>query len=338
MEFRFAYPLLLLALLIPFVIYYQPRLRRFRPRTTAALRYSDVRLMRGLPAGWRTRLRWLPDGLRWGAWMLLVIALARPQSGQAQEIVRGSGLDIVLVLDISNSMAALDFAPQNRLETAKAVIGDFITGRQFDRIGLVVFARNSYHQAPLTLDYDVLRQLLNEVQLVADVQTTDGSTALLDGTAVGLGIASAANMLRESSTPSKLIILLTDGDNNAGLDPLEAATAAAVLNMRVYTVGIGRTGLVEIPDENGNLVTFESQLDETALQAIAEAGNGRYFRAEDRASLEAVYAEINTLERSPVERRILVRWNDQAAWLLLPAFMLLLYERFLRRTVFQTLP
>jgi Ca-activated chloride channel homolog len=338
MEFRFAYPLLLLVLLLPFVIYYQPRLRRLRPPTNAALRYSDVRLMRGLPAGWRVRVRWLPDGLRWGAWMLLVIALARPQSGQAQEIVRGSGLDIVLVLDISNSMAALDFAPQNRLETAKAVIGDFIAGRQFDRIGLVVFARDSYHQAPLTLDYDVLRQLLSDVQLVADVQTPDGSTALLDGTAIGLGIASAANMLRQSSAPSQLIILLTDGDNNAGLDPIEAATAAAALDMRVYTVGIGRTGLVEIPDENGNLVTFESQLDEATLQAIAEAGNGRYFRAEDRASLEAVYQEINMLERSQVERRILVRWNDQAPWLLLAAFMLLLSERFLRRTVFQTLP
>lgn len=338
MSFRFAAPLLLVLLLLPPTLYIQPLLARFRPAAPPNLGFSDVRLVRGLPHTWRMQLRSLPDVLRWLAWGLLVIALARPQSGTSQEILRGSGVDIVLALDISNSMAALDFAPQNRLQTAKAALSQFIGQRQFDRIGLVVFARDAFQQCPLTLDYGVLTQLLEEVQLVQDLTDAEDRPLLLDGTAVGLGIGAAANLLRQGDAASKVIILLTDGDNNAAIDPLQATAAAAALGIRVYTVGIGREGRVEIPDQDGRLIPFESQLNESALQAIAQAGGGRYFRAEESDALVRIYEEISGLEQSDIERRVIVRWRDHAAALLVPALLLLLLERGLRHTVFQTLP
>ncbi len=320
-QFRFAYPLVLLILVLPVLIYYQPNLRRFWPSSAATMRYSDVRLMRGLATSWRVRLRFLPDVLRWLGWTLLVVALARPQGGRVEQTISGSGIDIVLALDISNSMAAQDFAPQNRLEAAKSVIGDFISRRDFDRIGLVVFARDAYYQAPLTLDYTVLLELLNEVQLVQDVQDSAGNPLLIDGTAIGLGIASSANMLRSGAAASKVIILLTDGDNNTALDPQEAATAAATLGIRVYTIGVGG-----------------AELNESALQNIASVGGGLYFRADNRQGLEQVYAQIGSLERSDLERRVLIRWQDWAGWVLVPALIVLMVERILRRTLFQVIP
>lgn len=183
------------------------------------------------------RFRRVPDALRLLAWLLLVMALARPQSGQTQEIIRGQGIDIVLALDISGSMAALDFAPQNRLEAAKGVIADFIARREFDRTGLVVFAQDAFQQTPPTLDYPALLRSLDEVQL-ADL-------GLTDGTAIGLGLAAAGNMLRQSMAASRVIILLTDGANNAGgVGPLTVAEAVAALGTRVYTIGMGKRSLV----------------------------------------------------------------------------------------------
>lgn len=326
-EFRLAYPILLL--LIPAGIY-----AFWRWRTPAGgLRYSDVRLVANLPESWRIKARFLPDVLRAFAWVLLVIALARPQTGNAVDVIRGEGVDIVLVVDISTSMAALDFEPQNRLEAAKVVIADFIAQREFDRIGLVVFARNAYHQAPLTLDYAVLLRLLDEIQLVSDLSGNQ-----LDGTALGLGIASAANMLRDSDAPSKIIILLTDGDNNIGVDPLLAAEAAATLDMRIYTIGMGRPGVVNVPTREGDIIQMESDLNENNLRQIASIGNGLYFRAENTAGLQQIYNQINRLERSDAERRLFVRWQDRADVLLIPVLILLLTERVLRLTVFQVIP
>ncbi len=331
--FRFAHPaaLLLLALLAGWILV------RWRASHTTmqppAVRFSDTRLVSGVATGWRVRLRGLPDVLRAAAWLLLVIALARPQSGSAREVIRGQGIDIVLALDISGSMAALDFAPQNRLQAAKAVIGEFIAGRSFDRIGLVVFARSAFHQAPLTLDYPVLRQLLERVRLVTEVRGR-----LLDGTAIGLGIASAGAMMADGTAPSRVIVLLTDGSNNAGLDPLTAAQAVAALGMRVYVIGMGTTGIVPVPDLNGDIQYTESDLDEPALRQIAAAGRGLYFRAEDIEGLRQIYDEIDRLERSPVERRVVVPWQDQAWALLAAALALLLAERVARRTLWQTVP
>lgn len=335
MEFRFAYPLFLVLLLLPVAVVVVPALRQRWP-VGNTLQYSDNRLFRGLIVSWRVRLRYLPDVLRVLAWALLVVALARPQTGQAREILRGQGLDIVLAVDISTSMAALDFEPQNRLEAAKGVIGDFITGREFDRIGLVVFARNAFHQSPLTLDYNVLLRLLDDVRLASELRQAEGRR--LDGTAIGLGIASSANMLRSSDAPSKVIILLTDGDNNAGLDPLQAAEAANLLGIRVYTIGMGRPGLVNIPNREGEIVTIESDLNEDALQEIAQLADGLYFRAENTAGLQQIYDQIDTLERTDVERIVFVNWQDQAFGLLAVVFVLIVTEKVLRQTILRVNP
>jgi Ca-activated chloride channel family protein len=332
MNFRFAYPVVLLLLLAPLIVYVLQRQRVWRFES-AALRYADVRLVEGLPVSWRVRLRWLPNALRLAAWLLLVVALARPQSGRSQEVIRGQGIDIVLALDISGSMSALDFAPQNRLEAAKAVISSFVTGRRFDRIGLVVFARDAFQQVPPTLDYPALLRALDSMRLATQL-------GIGDGTAIGLGLASAANLMRRDNAASKVIILLTDGANNAGgLGPVTAAQIVAALNMRVYTIGMGKTGLVPVPvDEAGNTQMIESDLDEPTLQRVAATTGGQYFRAADLGDLQRVYDQINRLERSDVQQQIFVRWQEQAWPLLWVAAVCLLAERVLRQTVLQTLP
>lgn len=325
MIFRFAYPAALALVLLPLLLLL---LERWRGRLSVpSLVYSDVRLMDGLRSGWRVRYRRLPDVVRALAWVALVIALARPQAGRAQEIIRGQGIDIVMALDISGSMGTLDFDPQTRLQAAKQVIGSFVRERSFDRIGLVVFAREAFHQVPPTLDYDVLLRLLDEVQLAPDL-------TLDDGTAIGMGLASAGNMLRRSQATSRVVILLTDGANNAGaLDPLTAARALHVFGMRVYTIAVGRAE----PNTGGDMFV-RNDLDEETLQEIAALTGGVYFRATDIGVLQQVYDQINRLERSDIERQVFMRWQEQAEGWMGLALVLLLSERVLRITVFQTLP
>jgi Ca-activated chloride channel family protein len=330
--FRFAHPLLLLAIPLLLVLLFV-RHRRSRPAT---LQYSDLRLLHGLPESRRLRLRWLPAALRLGALVLLVLAIARPQSGRALEIIRGKGIDIVMAIDISGSMAALDFEPQNRLGAAKQVIDEFIAQRRYDRIGLVVFAREAFSQSPPTYDYDVLRRLLAELDLAP-------ALGLEDGTAIGLGIAQAASMLQDRAAQSRVIILLTDGVNNAGqIDPLTAAQAAAALDIKVYTVGAARPGQVPIPVDDpffGSTTRMvESEIDEQILQEIAATTSGLYFRAKDTAGLQQIYEQINQLEKSEVEVQRFVRYRELAAWLLVPALALILLELLLRNTLFRTLP
>jgi Ca-activated chloride channel family protein len=322
MIFRFAHPVALLVFLFPLAILFLQRFSGWRIEL-AVMRYSDVRLVQGLSQSWRVRFRQWPDFLRLAAWLLLVIGLARPQGGQSQEMVRGQGVDIVLALDISGSMDNLDFAPQNRLEAAKSVIADFISGRVFDRIGLVVFAEDAFHQTPPTLDYDALLRALTEVRLASEL-------GMGRQTAIGLGLASSANMLRASTAVSKVIILLTDGANTAGaIDPVTAAQAVAALGIRVYTIGIGTP---EFASESGE------SLDEETLQTIASIASGHYFLARDFTTLQEVYDQIDALERSDVERQVFVQWQEQAGIWLIAAFVLLIGERFLRHTVFQTIP
>lgn len=326
-ELRFAHPAALMLLGLPIIFYIARRLRQ--PSRMPALLFSDTRLLANLPVSWRVRLRGLADGLRLLAWCLLVVCLARPQSGQAQTLILGQGLEMVIALDISGSMQALDFDPQNRLEAARSVITQFVKGREFDRIGLVVFAQEAYHVVPPTLDYDALLRSLDQVRIAPEV-------GLADGTAIGLGLATAANMMRSSTAPSRVVILLTDGANNAGsLGPVSAAQLLAALNMRVYTIGMGKTGMVPILDNQGNRQLIESDLDEAALQAIAASTSGQYFRAEDLANLQRIYDFIDVLERSDVERKALTRWQDQAWGLLWAGLAILLVERVLRHTVFQ---
>jgi Ca-activated chloride channel family protein len=272
------------------------------------------------------RFHTLPDALWWIAWGCLVVALARPQTGQSQQIIHGQGIEIVLALDISGSMDATDFAPQNRLEAAKSVIDDFIQHREFDQIGLVVFAHDSFQLVPPTLDYSVLRNTLSNVQLA----TTLGIT---DGTAIGLGIASAGNMLRSGTAASKIIILLTDGANNAGdIGPMTAAEAVAALGMRVYTIGmIQRAAPVSANAQEDNV-------DEATLKSVAAVTNGHYYAASNETDLETIYNQINTLERSDIEKQIFVRWQEQFQWFAAIGLLSLIIEQLLRQTVLQVIP
>jgi len=330
--FHFAHPPALLALFLfpPLAVWLW---RREQPTT---LEYSDLSLVQNLPRSTRLQLRWLPTALRLVILALLIVAVARPQARRQWEIIRGRGVDIVLALDISGSMAALDFEPQNRLEAAKQVIDAFIEERRYDRIGLVVFAREAFSQCPPTFDYDVLRQLLGEVALVSDL-------GLDDGTAIGMGLAQATSMLQESEAKSRVIILLTDGVNNAGLiDPLTAAQAAAALEVKVYTIGVGRPGKVPFPVNDplyGKITKLiESEIDEEVLQRIAGTTEALYFRATDTQGLSEIYNQISQMEKSEVEVQVFTRYRELAGWVLFPALGLLLLDLILRHTYFRTLP
>ena len=328
---HFANPWFLLTLLVlPLLAVYL--WRRARPVT---VQYSAVALVDDLPKSLRVYARWLPTALRVLTLALLVVGVARPQFSRQREVVRGKGVDIVLALDISGSMAALDFEPENRLVAAKRVITDFIGERNYDRIGIVVFAREAFSQCPPTFDYDVLRRLLREVDLAPEL-------GLEDGTAIGMGLAQAAAMLQKSDAKSRVIILLTDGVNNAGqIDPLTAARAAQALDVKVYTVGMGKPGQVPFPVDTifgRRTQMIESEIDEETLQAIAETTGALYFRATDSAGLRQIYAQINALEKSEVEVQIFTRYKELAAWVLLPALGPLLVEIVLRHTVLRVLP
>jgi Ca-activated chloride channel family protein len=335
MLFRFESPWLLSLLLLLPVLAAWPTLAR-RWSRPAGLRYADVRLASYASRSWRVTLRPVLHGLRIVAMALIILAVARPQTGQAREIVKGEGVDIALALDISGSMASLDFEPDNRLEAAKRVIGDFVQKRPYDQIGLVVFASNAFSQSPPTTDHNVLLRLLDRTELSTDL-------GIDDGTAIGMGLANAGNMLKDSDAKSKVIVLLTDGVNNAGeIDPLTAAQAAEALDIKVYTIGMGRPGQVPVPvvDLFGReqIVYRESELDEATLQQIAGTTGGQYFRAEDTKGLKQIYEEIDSLEKSQVEVERFTRYQELMAWLLIPALGLVVTEMALRKTVLRKLP
>ena len=287
--------------------------------------YADTWLVSG--SGRSLRLRAMPilRMLRFLALALVVIAAARPQMGDAREVIRGEGVDIAIALDISGSMGETDLEP-NRLGAAKEIIADFIQERRFDRIGLVVFSREAFIQSPPTLDHSTLLRLLADVHLADQL-------GIEDGTAMGSGMATAANMLKDSTVESKLVTLITDGVNNAGeLDPITVATAAAVLDIKLYTIGVGRH---RTPTED---VAEESPLDEETLQQIAVITNAKFYRATDTEGLRGIYAEINSLEKSDVEILHFTRYQELAALLLVPALALLLVELVLSQTVLRRLP
>ena len=334
MIFRFVSPWLLsLLFLLPLLAAWPMVTKQWRP---SALRYADVRLVNKPIRSWRVYARPVLTLLRMLVIALVIVALARPQTGQAREIVTGEGVDIALALDISGSMASLDFEPQNRLEAAKGVIDDFVGKRPYDQIGLVVFASNAFNQSPPTVDHNVLLRLLNRTQLATEL-------GIDDGTAIGMGLANAANMLKDSQADSKVVILLTDGVNNAGqIDPLTAAEAANSLDIKVYTIGMGRPGQVPVPavDVFGReqVVYQESALDEETLREIARATGGRYYRAIDTTELQQIYDEINGLEQSQIEIESYTRYRELAGLLLVPALLIFLAELVLRRTVLRKLP
>lgn len=334
MIYRFESPAFLL-LLIPLALLVLRALvmRRARP---SAVRFADTRVITALKPSWRVRYRPLLPALRYLTLALAIVALARPQTGEGREIVRGQGIDIALALDISGSMASLDFEPANRLEAAKQVITQFVDEREFDRIGLVVFASEAFNQSPLTTDHNVLKRMLDQVELATDL-------GIQDGTAIGLGVASATNILANSDAASKVVILLTDGVNNSGqIDPMTAANAAAALGVKVYTIGAARQGEVPVPMRDifgmERIVYQNSVLDEEALQRIADTTGGLYFRAEDTSGLQQIYDQINQLEQSEIEVTNYTQYQELAGYLLVPTLGFLVIEMFLRQTFFRKIP
>jgi len=256
-------------------------------------RYPTVAHVRGIGRTWRIRLRHLPFFLRLIAVALLIVVLARPQQFDKEVKRSVEGIDIILCLDTSTSMAAEDLKP-NRIEAAKIVAVEFVQGRLSDRIGIVPFAAQSFTQCPLTTDYSVVASLLEDLHM----------GMVEDGTAIGMALATALNRLRESEAKSKVVILLTDGQNNRGeIDPLTAAQAAQALGIRVYTVGVGTRGEAPYPVETVFGKRYQNvpvNIDEDMLQEIARLSGGKYFRATNNRALREIYSEIDRLERTRI--------------------------------------
>lgn len=311
MRFADPYFFVLLAL-IPVLLFLKGR----RHGEPAAAGFSDLQLLAGYRPTWRIRFRWLPTALRAVALALLVVAIARPQAGEAGSILPGQGIDIALILDTSSSMAT-GFGEDSRLLSAQQVLKDFIAGREQDRIGLVIFREQSIVLSPLTLDYDALTTLVDSV----------GQVNLQDGTAIGIGLADGLNLLRESRARSRVAVLLTDGENNAGnIEPLAAARIAETLGVRLYTIGMLD------PDARR---AGSANVDERALLEMANLTGGRYFAAEDVTGLEEVYSSIDVLEKSRIGRPTFASYHEIGVYFLVVALLLLAAELGLRSTVWR---
>ncbi len=328
---RFASPWLLIGLLsVPAVIWITLRAQR---RWKGSFRFPDVGFFKGIRPSAAVRYRHAVLVLRVLALVLLVLAVARPQSGSTHEEVLTQGIDIVLTVDNSTSMAAEDFKPDNRLAVAKDAVSRFIEGRKNDRIGLVVFAGRGYTRCPLTLDYNILTQLLGGVDLAAQDE----------GTAIGMGLVTAVNRLRDSDAKSKVIVLLTDGRNNRGeIDPTTAATLAHSLGIKIYAIGVGTRGEAPYPVQDPFLgkryVYLRADIDDEGLTSIAGLTGGRYFRATDAASLETVLEQIDQMEKTEIKVRQYVRYAELFPWMLWPGALLFALELLLGGTVLRKLP
>lgn len=299
---------------------------------TVTMTYTDIGLVASARRSLRLRLTPYVSILRFVALALVIVAAAGPRLADAREVIRGEGVDIAIALDVSGSMGETDFEP-HRLAAAKAIITDFIEERKYDRIGLVVFSSKAFIQSPPTLDHGALVHSLEDVDLT-------NAMGIEDGTAIGSGMATAANMLKDSDAESKLVTLITDGVNNAGeLDPITVATAAETIGIRLYTIGVGRSEDKSQLDSSGSGDAVEDNpLDEETLRRIAAITNARYYRATDTEELRGIYAEINALEKSDVEILNFVRYQEIPVWFLVPALVLLLLELVLSNTVFRRLP
>lgn len=296
-----------------------------------SLTLSTTKGINAAGTSWRGSIKDSLFFLRILAVCLLVVVLARPKSYLMEENISSEGIDIVLAMDISSSMLARDFEP-DRLTAAKQVANDFIVDRPNDRIGLVVFAGESFTQCPITTDHIVLREMLGEIK--------DGM--IEDGTAIGMGLATAVNRLKESTTKSKVVILLTDGVNNSGfVDPITASDAAIQYGVRVYTIGVGTQGKAPYPFQYGNRTIYKDvdvKIDEDLLRDIAKATGGQYYRATDNQSLKEIYDEIDTLEKSKIDVATINRDKEEFFPFALAAAVLLLVELLLRYTIVRAIP
>ncbi len=296
----------------------------------AGRRLGGFRYSRGVVAAEaaRKRSRWLaalPAVLRGLTVLLLIVALARPRTGVTAEEVEAEGIAIALVVDVSSSMLALDLQPLDRLEVAKRTVLQFVRSREYDRIALIAFAGEALTQVPVTIDYEILERAVNELR--ADM--------LEDGTAIGTALATATNRLRRTPGESKIVILLTDGENNRGeVDPITAARAAAAYAVRTYTIGVGSEGVAPVPIGPGPLGTeyanMRVRLDEDLLRRIAAITGGQYFRATNARALEEIYQQIDELEKTPVNVRRYVEFSERFRPFVVLAGLLLLGEWLLR--------
>ncbi|MGQ7868774.1 vWA domain-containing protein [Sunxiuqinia sp. sy24] len=317
----------LLLVLIPMIAWYVFMYRK----AGASIRYSTLKGFRGLSRSWKHYLRHLPFVLQLAGIGLLTVALARPQSSNSWQDVTTEGIDIVIALDISSSMLARDFQP-NRLEAAKNVATEFISGRRDDKMGLVVFSGESFTQCPLTTDHAVLINLFKDIE----------SGMIEDGTAIGNGLATSVARLKESDAISKVIILLTDGENNRGeIAPETAAELAKTFGIRVYTVGVGTIGTAPYPMQTPfgtQMRDVEVKIDEETLQKIADITDGRYFRATNNDKLVQIYQEIDQLEKSKMEVKEYSRKDEEFSRYAMLAGVILLLGLFLKTTLFRNIP
>lgn len=322
----------LLLLIIPILIFYYFNNTK---NQQASLQLSSTK---GLPSHSRggssvkINTRWTMLLLRILSLIFLIIAIARPQSSSVSETINSEGLDIVMSMDISGSMLAQDFKP-NRIEAAKKVAQEFIENRPTDRIGLVIFSGESYTQCPLTTDQNVLKEQLSNIK----------SGLLVDGTAIGMGLATAVDRLRSSKAKTKIIILLTDGVNNAGLiDPMTALEIAKAYKIRVYTIGVGSEGSADYPvqDAAGNtsMQKMPVQIDEPLMRKISGETGGKYFRATDNNSLTKIYKDIDKLEKTKIDINSFKRYSELFFPYALLGLLFLFLEFILRKTLYKILP
>ncbi len=329
MNYTFLHPqyFWLLLLLIPMIAWYIWKQNSIHP----TIQISSLRLFSKIGKSRKSYLRHLPFIFRILTIIFIIIALARPRSTNQLQNVTTEGIDIMISLDISGSMQAMDFKP-NRLEAAKDVAINFISGRPNDRMGLVIFASESFTQCPLTLDHNVLTNLFRDVRI----------GMLEDGTAIGMGLATAVNRIKDSDAKSKVIILLSDGENNRGtIAPLTAAEIARTFGIRVYTIGVGSVGMAPVPINTvfgQQIQQQEVRIDEAMLSEIAEITGGQYFRATNKAALEKIYSEIDAMEKIKIEVQEYTRYSEEFLPFALLALLFLLLEIVLKNTVLRTLP
>lgn len=328
-RYTYAHPELfyLLLVLIPIIAWYVFRQKKF----SASIQISTIKGLAGAPKTWKHYLRHILFVIRILVIALLIVVLARPQSTENWENTSTEGIDIVMAIDVSTSMLARDLKP-DRLEAAKDVATKFIAGRPYDRIGLVVFSGESFTQCPLTTDHAVVTNLLRETQ----------TGILEDGTAIGNGLATSVTRLKESDALSRVIILLTDGENNRGeIPPLTAAEIAKTFDIRVYTIGVGTEGTAPYPVQTPfgtRIQQVPVKIDEESLQSIADITDGKYFRATDNESLKLIYDEIDLLEKSKIETNQFSKKQEEFAPFAIAALLLLIIGILFKVSVFRNIP
>ena len=325
---------LLLLLAVPYILWYF----LYRRKTEPTMRMSDTHAYRFTTKSWRQRLIHLPMLLRLFAFVMVVIVLARPRTHNSWGERSVEGIDIMLAMDVSTSMLAMDMSPSpNRLEEAKEVAAEFISGRPDDNIGLTIFAREAFTQCPMTVDHQTLLNLLH------NVRTDIAKNGLIeDGTAIGMGLSNAVSRLKDSKAKSKVVILLTDGSNNRGdISPMTAASIAKSLGVRVYTIGVGTNKVARYPMEVGGTIQYINmpvEIDTKTLSDIAATTDGHFYRATNMAALKQIYKDIDKLEKTKIDVKKFSKFYEAYQPFAMAAILALLLELLLRITILRRLP